>query len=196
VRDRNSSPYRLVIQSGLAVALLGLGVAAATTTFAPPVAPPAPTAISAPAPIEPAVSDLLRPGRRALSAVFVEVRPPDSPVRAGELADVAAVFRKGDDLAEDATVVLRDVPVLAVGPALTEPSAATDSPDRASETPTPDAAATPSVTPTRKTFARKTFAIEVAVEDAQLITLAQQRGELRIGRCSTAACDDRDLTAP
>ena len=141
--------------------------------------------VSLPTPTQPPsepLADLLPVGKRATTATFLEVTPSSAPIRAGDVVDVVTVFRKGHadqlsdlKLEEDAVALVRDVTVLAVAEA--------------------DAFSTPT-DGTGGTYRFRTFTVAASPEETQLIALARQAGELRIGRCSTDECADRDLTAP
>ena len=136
---------------------------------------------STPPPSEP-LAELLPIGKRATTVTFLEITPPSAPIRAGDVADVVLVFRKGNadelsdlKLGEDAVALVRGVTVLAAGP---------DS----SPAPVPDEQS--------GAYRFRTLTVAASPEEVQLIALARQAGELRIGRCSTDECADRDLTAP
>jgi Flp pilus assembly protein CpaB len=171
-----------------ALALAAIGPAAPTrariaTSQSSPVASPAATSSATSTDLQPHIADALPTGKRAATATFRDVSPADAPLRAGDVADVVAVFRKeraneqtGLSIDEDTVALIRGLTVLAVSDAET--------------------LAAPTADERTSAFRLRTFTVAASPEETQLIALARQIGELRIGKCSTAECDDRALTAP
>jgi Flp pilus assembly protein CpaB len=167
-----------------AIALAAIGPTAVGRAGTPVgQAPPVPPLASTPVDLQPRIADALPIGMRATTATFRDVTPKDAPLRAGDIADIVAIFRKdrvneqtGLSIDDDTVALVRGLAVLAVSD--TEPSVTTTAIGQAAA------------------FRLRTFTVAASPEEAQLIALARQVGELRIGRCSTAKCDDGDLTGP
>ncbi|GAC1659771.1 MAG: Flp pilus assembly protein CpaB [Vulcanimicrobiaceae bacterium] len=100
----------------------------------------------------------LRPGQRAVSIPVDRVKDVSGLLESGDHVDVIANVTRGPGLAPHAATILRDVLVLAIGPAL----------ERASATPAPDEQNAATVT------------LAVTPKQANLLTLADINATLRL----------------
>lgn len=100
----------------------------------------------------------LRPGMRAISIPVDRVKDVSGLIESGDHVDVVADVTKGPGLPPQAATIMRDVVVLAIGPAL----------ETASATPAPDEQNAATVT------------LEVTPKQADLITLADLNATLRL----------------
>ena len=134
---------------------------------------------------EPGLTQLLPPGKRAIAAVFREIGSADAPLRPGDSGDVVAIFR-GDaiELGPDgvAVAVVRGLTVLAVV-------------DVDADAALPASEGTPVGGESAPNRLRR-FTVAATPEEAQLISLAREIGELRIGRCRSTDCAGSELAAP